>query len=72
MLKDVVVAVDSLHVARVMTSAGCLPIVCDDGPRALNLLEDNPDSQRIITDVSTPGTDSGASPVPVLLDGGSA
>ena len=72
MLKDVVVAVDSLHIARVMTSAGCLPIVCNDGPRALNLLEDNLDSQRLITDVSTPETDSGSSPDPVLREGGSA
>lgn len=54
----VVVAEDDLHVARfiarVMISMGYVPIICSDGKRALNVLEDNPDIQLLITDVSMP------------------
>lgn len=57
----VVVAEDDLHVARfiarVMSSMGYFPIICSDGKRALHVLEDNPDTQLLITDVSMPQMD---------------
>lgn len=57
----VVIAEDDLHVARfiarVMTSMGYFPVVCSNGERALNVLEDNPDTQLLITDVSMPQMD---------------
>jgi DNA-binding response OmpR family regulator len=57
----VVIAEDDRQVARfiarVMISMGYFPIVCSDGRRALNVLEDNPDTQLLITDVSMPEMD---------------
>lgn len=60
----VVVAEDDMHVARfvarVMTSMGYFPIICSDGQRAMNVLQDNPDTQLLITDVSMPEMDGRA------------
>lgn len=57
----IVIADDDMHVARfiarVMTSMGYFPIICSDGKRALNVLEDNPDTHLLITDVSMPEMD---------------
>jgi DNA-binding response OmpR family regulator len=60
----VVVAEDDVHVARfiarVIMSMGYFPIVCSDGRRALNVLEDNPDTKLLITDISMPEMDGRA------------
>ncbi len=60
----VVVAEDDRQVARfiarVMSSMGYFPIICSDGRRALHVLEDNPDTQLLITDVSMPQMDGRA------------
>jgi CheY-like chemotaxis protein len=57
----VVVADDDLYVARfiarVVTSLDFCPIICRDGQRALHVIEDNPDSRLLITDVSMPQMD---------------
>lgn len=37
---------------RVMSTLGYCAILCSDGRRALNVLEDNPDVRLLITDVS--------------------
>ena len=57
----VVIADDDPQVARyearVIESLGYVPIVCRDGLRALSVLEDNPDVELLITDVSMPNMD---------------
>lgn len=57
----VVIADDDLYVARfisrVMGSLNFCPIVSSDGVRALHVLEDNPDTRLLITDVSMPNMD---------------
>lgn len=57
----VVIAEDDRSVARtlarVMTRMGYHPVVCSDGLRALHVIEDNPDTRLLITDVSMPNMD---------------
>lgn len=54
----VVVADDDLFVARfiarVIESLEYCPIICSDGLRALNVIEDNQDVRLLVTDVSMP------------------
>lgn len=81
----VVIAEDDRQVARfiarVMISMGYFPILCSDGRRALNVLEDNPDTQLLITDVSMPEMDgrslvmeirgrSGFKKLPIIITSG--
>tara|TARA_R110001592_G_scaffold14669_2_gene65369 strand:+ start:265 stop:651 length:387 start_codon:yes stop_codon:yes gene_type:complete len=44
-------------IARCMLSLGYHPVICSDGQRALNVIEDNPDTKLLITDVSMPNFD---------------
>ena len=57
----VVIAEDDRSVARtlsrVMTTMGYHPVICSDGLRALHVIEDNPDTRLLITDVSMPHMD---------------
>lgn len=57
----VVIADDDARVARfearVMESLGYVPILCRDGLRALSVVEDNPDVELLITDISMPNMD---------------
>lgn len=57
----VVIAEDDRSVAKtlsqIMLSIGFSPVVCSDGRRALQVIEDNPDTRLLITDVSMPHMD---------------
>lgn len=60
----VVVAEDDPYVARfiarAMSSMGYCPVLCRDGRRALNVLEDNSDTRLLITDISMANMDGRA------------
>lgn len=57
----VVIAEDERSVAltlsRVIQSLGYFPVICSDGRRALHVIQDNPDTRLLITDVSMPHMD---------------
>jgi len=57
----IIIADDDLVVARmisrVVATLDYCPIICSDGLRALHVIEDNPDTRLLITDVSMPNMD---------------
>jgi len=47
----------ALTLSKVISTMGYHPVLCSDGRRALHVIEDNPDTRLLITDVAMPNMD---------------